>query len=72
MILVLATCVCVVVVVVVVVVSHIQRIGCQPEKNYFTRCVSVCLFITSRKQIGIQPCTMDANSSMFPLSIGQT
>ena len=24
-------------VVVVVVVSHIQRIGCQPEKNYFTR-----------------------------------
>ena len=26
-----------VVVVVVVVVSHIQRIGCQPEKNYFTR-----------------------------------
>ena len=20
-----------------VVVSHIQRIGCQPEKNYFTR-----------------------------------
>ena len=25
------------VVVVVVVVSHIQRIGCQPEKNYFTR-----------------------------------
>ena len=21
----------------VVVVSHIQRIGCQPEKNYFTR-----------------------------------
>ena len=22
---------------VVVVVSHIQRIGCQPEKNYFTR-----------------------------------
>ena len=23
--------------VVVVVVSHIQRIGCQPEKNYFTR-----------------------------------
>ena len=27
----------VVVVVVVVVVSHIQRIGCQPEKNYFTR-----------------------------------
>ena len=28
------TAVCVVV---VVVVSHIQRIGCQPEKNYFTR-----------------------------------
>ena len=27
----------VVVVVAVVVVSHIQRIGCQPEKNYFTR-----------------------------------
>ena len=27
----------VVVVVVVVVVSHIQRIGCQPEKHYFTR-----------------------------------
>ena len=26
-----------VVVVVVGVVSHIQRIGCQPEKNYFTR-----------------------------------
>ena len=26
-----------IVVVVVVVVSHIQRIGCQPEKNYFTR-----------------------------------
>ena len=25
------------VVAVVVVVSHIQRIGCQPEKNYFTR-----------------------------------
>ena len=24
-------------IVVVVVVSHIQRIGCQPEKNYFTR-----------------------------------
>ena len=24
-------------VVVVVVVSHIQRIGCQPEKNYFAR-----------------------------------
>ena len=24
-------------VVVAVVVSHIQRIGCQPEKNYFTR-----------------------------------
>ena len=24
-------------VVVVVVVSHIQRIGCQPEKKYFTR-----------------------------------
>ena len=24
-------------VVVVVVVSHIPRIGCQPEKNYFTR-----------------------------------
>ena len=24
--------------VVVVVVSHIQRIGCQPEKSYFTRC----------------------------------
>ena len=23
--------------VVAVVVSHIQRIGCQPEKNYFTR-----------------------------------
>ena len=23
--------------VVVVVVSHIQRIGCLPEKNYFTR-----------------------------------
>ena len=23
--------------VVVVVVSHIQPIGCQPEKNYFTR-----------------------------------
>ena len=23
--------------IVVVVVSHIQRIGCQPEKNYFTR-----------------------------------
>ena len=23
--------------VVVVVVSHIQRIGCQPEENYFTR-----------------------------------
>ena len=22
---------------VVVVVSHIQRIGCQPEKNYFTQ-----------------------------------
>ena len=22
---------------VAVVVSHIQRIGCQPEKNYFTR-----------------------------------
>ena len=20
-----------------VVVSHIQRVGCQPEKNYFTR-----------------------------------
>ena len=30
------TCVCVCVVV-VVVVSHIQRIGCQPETNYFTR-----------------------------------
>ena len=27
----------VVVVVAVVVVSHIQRIDCQPEKNYFTR-----------------------------------
>ena len=25
-----------IVVVVVVVVSHIQRIGCQPEKNFFT------------------------------------
>ena len=25
---------CYVVVVVVIVVSHIQRIGCQPEKNY--------------------------------------
>ena len=24
-------------VVAVVVVSHIQRIGCQPEKNFFTR-----------------------------------
>ena len=23
-----------------IVVSHIQRIGCQPEKNYFTRSVS--------------------------------
>ena len=28
---------CGVVVVLVVVVFHIQRIGCQPEKNYFTR-----------------------------------
>ena len=26
-----------IVVVVVVVVSHIQRIGCEPEKNYFAR-----------------------------------
>ena len=43
------------IVVVVVVVSHIQRIGCQPEKKYFTwwpmciyvcACVFMCVFMS--------------------------
>ena len=34
-----------------VVVSHIQRIGCQPEKNYFTRWpISLARGLLNRKK----------------------
>ena len=56
----------IIVYVVVVVVSHIQRIGCQPEKNYLTR-----WYDSSARPMGVasQNSTLPCAIATLPVSL---